>query len=119
LALPGADARTGARAKGLTGAAGIAYWQNDYETAEAWYAEAESIDRELGDPAGLADALYNTGTMASLRGDMAAAREKFSEGAAIGRELGDDAVVERFLEADGYMAFMTDELDRARLLLDE
>jgi len=119
LALPGADARTGARAKGLTGAAGIAYWQNDYETAEAWYAEAESIDRELGDPAGLADALYNTGTMAGLRGDMAAAREKFSEGAAIGRELGDDAVVERFLEADGYMAFMTDELDRARLLLDE
>src|SRR5207248_7750825 len=43
LAIPGAEARTAARAKGLTGAAGIAYWQNDYGATLAWYAEAEAI----------------------------------------------------------------------------
>ncbi|MGH2392798.1 MAG: ATP-binding protein, partial [Candidatus Limnocylindria bacterium] len=60
FALPSAGARTTARAKGLTGAAGIAYWQNDYPAATAWYEDAEALYRELGDRRGLADALYNT-----------------------------------------------------------
>ena len=119
LAVPGAEVRTAARARGVTGAAGIAYWRNDYAAAEAWYAEAESIYRELGDRVGLADALYNAGTVAAIRGDMPAVFEKLGEGAAIGRELGDDAIVERFMVADGYMAFMTDDLERARSLLEQ
>jgi predicted ATPase/class 3 adenylate cyclase len=119
LALPGAAARTIARARGLTGAAGIAYWRNEYVAAEAWYVEAESIFRELGDLVGLADALYNVGTMAGIRGDMPAVFSKLAEGTSIGRELGDDAIVERFMMAEGYMAFMTDDLERARSLLDQ
>ena len=50
---------------------------------------------------------------------MPAVFEKLGEGAAIGRELGDDAIVERFMVADGYMAFMTDDLERARSLLEQ
>jgi predicted ATPase/class 3 adenylate cyclase len=119
LALRGAAPRTTVRAKGLTGAAGIAYWQNDYEAADAWYVEAESIYRELGDRVDLADALYNTGSMAALRGDMSTVFTKLGEGEAIGRELADDGIVERFTQAQGYMAFMTDDLERARTLLDE
>jgi predicted ATPase/class 3 adenylate cyclase len=119
LALPGAGARGAARAKGLTGAAGIAYWQNDYEAAEAWYGEAEEIVRELGDRAWLTDALFNTGSVAALKGDMDTVAAKFREGMAIARELGDDEIVGRFLEAEGYMAFMGDDLDRARSLLEE
>jgi predicted ATPase/class 3 adenylate cyclase len=119
LALPGASARTAARAKGLSGAAGIAYWQNDYAAAEAWYVEVESIYRELGDRVNLADALYNTGSMAALQGDMATVNEKLGEGAAIARDLGDDDLIARFLQADGYIAFMNDDLDRARPLLEE
>jgi predicted ATPase/class 3 adenylate cyclase len=119
LALPGAAARTAARAKGLTGAAGIAYWLNDYAAAESRYAEAEAIYRELGDEVGLADALYNMGTMAAIRGDMPTVFEKLGEGGSIGRELADDGIVERFKVAEGYMAFMTDDLERARTLLDE
>jgi hypothetical protein len=45
--------------------------------------------------------------------------ERFREGQQIARELGDDVILGRFLEGDGYMAFMTDDLGRARLLLEE
>jgi predicted ATPase/class 3 adenylate cyclase len=119
LALPTAAPRSAARGKGLTGAAGVAYWQNDYAAAESWYEEAEAIYRELGDPAALADALYNVGTMAAIRGDMPTVFAKLGEGATIGRDLGDDAIVARFLQAEGYMAFMVDDLERARPLLEE
>jgi predicted ATPase/class 3 adenylate cyclase len=119
LGLPGAAEPTGARAKGLTGAAGIAYWQNDYKTALAWYAEAEDIVRQLGEPAWLADALYNTAETAALTGELDVAMARLAEGEGIGRELGDDAILGRFLQAAGYMAFMGDQLDAARGPLEE
>jgi len=119
LALPSAEDRTAARAKGLTGAAGIAYWQNDYDAAKTWYDEAEAIVRDIGDRAWLTDAIYNTASVATLRGDMPTALAKFGEGSAIARELGDDTIIARFLEAEGYLAFMTDDLPRARQLLEE
>jgi len=119
LALPGAEARTRARAMGLTGAAGIAYWQNDYASAGVWYEEAESIFRELGDMRGLVDALFNSASMAAIAGDIPAALAGFAEGERMARELGDDHEVMRFVGAEGYGAFMTDELAAARPLLDE
>jgi tetratricopeptide (TPR) repeat protein len=119
LTLPSAAARTAERAKGLTGAAGIAYWQNEYPAATDWYEEAEAIYRELGDRRGLADALYNTGSMAGIAGDMDKVRAIFGEGSAIAREIGDDQLAMRFLEAEGYMAFMTDDFDTARPRLEE
>jgi predicted ATPase len=119
LAIPGAGAPAAARAKGLTGAAGIAYWQNDYATAIAWYEEAEAIVRGLGDRVWLADALYNTGTTAALIGDMASVSSRLAEGTQIGRELGDDAILGHFLQATGYMAFMGDRLNEARGPLEE
>ena len=119
LALPAAAAPTTARAKGLTGAAGIAYWQNDYPAALAWYMEAETIIRGIGDQTWLADALYNTGTTAAVAGDMATVVARLEEGTALGRELGDDAILGRFLAAAGYMAFMSDELEAARGPLEE
>jgi predicted ATPase len=119
LAVPGFDEPTAARAKGLTGAAGIAYWQNDYAAAIAWYAEAEAIVRSLGDNVWLADAIYNSGTTAALVGDMPTVIAKIEEGTALGRELGDDAILGRFLQAAGYMAFMGDDLETARAALEE
>jgi tetratricopeptide (TPR) repeat protein len=117
LSIP--DAGAVARARGLTGAAGIAYWQNDYPAAIGWYRDTEDIVRGLGDRAWLADALYNTGTTAALIGDMATVTDRLGEGIRIGRELGDDAILGRFLQAQGYMAFMGDDLDAARGPLEE
>jgi predicted ATPase/class 3 adenylate cyclase len=119
LGLPSSATRTAARARGLTGAAGIAYWQNDYPAATAWYEEAETIYRELGDKPGIADALYNLGSMAAIRGDLDGVRAAFGEGRALASELGDDGLLIRFLEAEGYTALMVDDLDSARVLLEE
>jgi predicted ATPase/class 3 adenylate cyclase len=57
LAMP--SGRTAARAKALIGAGGIAWWQKDREAAGAFYEEAVAVERELGDPARLGEALYN------------------------------------------------------------
>jgi predicted ATPase/class 3 adenylate cyclase len=119
FALPAAGVPPAIRARGLTGAAGIAYWRNDYAAAAAWYAEAESIVRDLGDDVWLTDAIYNTASVAMLQGDMETTATKFREGSEIARRLGDDAIIGRYLEADGYLAFMTDDLERARALLEE
>jgi predicted ATPase/class 3 adenylate cyclase len=119
LALPQAAPPTAARAKGLTGAAGIAYWQNDYHAATAWYAEAEEVIRALGDRVWLADAVYNSGTTAAVSGDHELMAAKLAEGIALGRELSSDEILGRFLQAEGYMAFMGDDLVKARGLLEE
>jgi predicted ATPase/class 3 adenylate cyclase len=119
LAMPGAQARTAGRAKGLTGAAGIAYWQNDYAAADAWYVEVEDIVRELGDRVWLTEAIFNVGEMAALRGDLPTVDAKFAEGKAIARDLADDQILAHYLQGEGYMAFMGDDLARARPALEE
>ena len=119
LALPSAVPRTAARARGLTGAAGIAYWQNDYDAAGAWYLEVEGIVRALGDRAWLAEALFNVSEVAGLRGDMETVEAKLGEGKTIAREIGDDRLLTQYLQGEGYMAFMGDDLARARPALEE
>ena len=59
LALPSGTAATAARAKALIGAGGIAWWQRDRESAGRFYSEAVEVERRLGNPAGIAEALYN------------------------------------------------------------
>jgi predicted ATPase/class 3 adenylate cyclase len=59
LDLPSGQQATSARAKALIGAGGMAWWQKDREAAGTCYEEAVAIERELGDPACLAEALYN------------------------------------------------------------
>ena len=59
LAMPSGQARSKARAKALIGVGGMAWWQKDREAAGASYEEALAIERELGDPARIAEALYN------------------------------------------------------------
>lgn len=119
LAIPNAQSPTRARALGLTGAAGIAYWQNDYPVAEAWYLEIEAIYRDLGDQPALSDALFNTASMAAIRGDLEEAVRQFSEGETIARQIGDEKLVMRHLGAKGYGALMTDDFATARPLIEE
>ena len=58
LAMPRGPAAT-ARAKALIGAGGMAWWQRDRAAARDLYDEAVAVERERGDPVGLAEALYN------------------------------------------------------------
>jgi predicted ATPase/class 3 adenylate cyclase len=59
LAMPSGLESTSARAKALIGAGGMAWWQQDREAAGAFYEQAVAIERDLGDPARIAEALYN------------------------------------------------------------
>jgi len=82
--------RTAARAKALTGAGGIAWWQEDMAAAQVFYEEALAIERELGDPAGIAEALYNQGFILGARDDFDAAVRLFEESLELFRRAGDE-----------------------------
>src|SRR5918996_385327 len=57
LHAPGGAGRTPQRFKALTGAGGLAYWQNDYPATVRFYSEALEIARELDEPQAVAEAL--------------------------------------------------------------
>jgi hypothetical protein len=57
--MPSGQAPSAARAKALIGAGGIAWWRQDRDSAGRCYGEAVDIERSLGDPDRIAEALYN------------------------------------------------------------
>jgi predicted ATPase len=69
LAMPSGQAPTGARARALAGAGGIAWWQEDIAAARRFYEAALAVERELGDPTRTADALYNLSFVAGAERD--------------------------------------------------
>jgi tetratricopeptide (TPR) repeat protein len=95
LALPSGQGRTPARAKALTGAGGIAWWQEDIAAARGFYEEALAIEREFGDPGRIAEALYNQAFVAGAGGDFDAAVRLFQESLELSRRAGDERGVTR------------------------
>jgi predicted ATPase/class 3 adenylate cyclase len=87
-ALAAAPARTPARARALTVAAGLAGDLGDEEAARARAEQALALHRELGDEWGAALALFMLG-ISAIYSDPARARDCFTESAALFRELGD------------------------------
>jgi len=96
LAMPSGQAPTAARAKALTGAGGIAWW-SDQAAARAFYDEALAIERELGDPARLAEALYNEAFAVAADHDLDGAARLLDESLALFRQVGDEHGVVRVL----------------------
>lgn len=74
LAMPAGQARTAERAKALIGVGGVAWWQKDRDATGAAYEEALAIERELGDPVRIAEALYNLAFVVAGQDIDAAAR---------------------------------------------
>jgi predicted ATPase/class 3 adenylate cyclase len=85
LAMPAGQGRTPPRAKALTGAGGIAWWQVDHARAGAFYGEALAIERELGDPRRIAEALYNQAFVAGATGDLGRSVDLLEESLALFR----------------------------------
>jgi predicted ATPase/class 3 adenylate cyclase len=117
LALPGAEARTAARANALQSAGMLARRQGDYGAARALLEESLAIRRELGDKGGIASALGSLGWAAHDQGDQGAARALFGESLAIDRELGDKGALS--LMGLGCVAREQGEYGAARALLEE
>ena len=96
LAMPSGLGPTPARAKALTGAGGIAWW-SDRAAARAFYDEALAIERRLGDPARLAEALYNEAFAVADEHDLDTAARLLDEALALFRQVGDERGAARVL----------------------
>jgi predicted ATPase/class 3 adenylate cyclase len=88
LACPGAAGATPARAKALNGAGGLAYWQNDFPAAQAYYEEHLELVRGLGDRLALAEAYLNLGFMSAIGRDYEAALAHYDESRKLFAEFG-------------------------------
>ncbi|HEY6709419.1 MAG TPA: tetratricopeptide repeat protein [Actinomycetota bacterium] len=95
LARPAGRGPTPARAKALAGAGGIAWWQEDIAAARRFYDEALAVERRLGDPAGIDDALYNQAFVVAAEGDFEGAFGLYEESLELFRRAGDEAGVAR------------------------
>jgi predicted ATPase/class 3 adenylate cyclase len=89
LALPSGQGATAARAKALIGAGGIAWWQRDRESAGRFYSEALAVERQLGDPGRIAEALYNLAFVVA-GDDIGDAARLLDESLELFREVGDE-----------------------------
>ncbi|HEB65838.1 MAG TPA: tetratricopeptide repeat protein, partial [Chloroflexi bacterium] len=65
------------------------FWQNDYEASQAYFEEALTIHREVGDLRGELSACNNLGLLRQTRGDFPQARDFFEQGLAICEKTGD------------------------------
>jgi predicted ATPase/class 3 adenylate cyclase len=97
LAVPSGQRGTTARAKALTGAGGIAWWQNDHRAARGFYGEALAIERELGDPVRIAEALYNEAFVVAAADDLESAARLLDESLELFRSVDDEIGVARAL----------------------
>jgi tetratricopeptide (TPR) repeat protein len=96
LSLPGGEPRH--RADALEALGGVYWWQGEIDRCLGPYREALEIQRRLGDPAAIANAIYNTaiaeGVAANTTGVTDATRRAvyglYDEGEQIYRELGDE-----------------------------
>jgi predicted ATPase len=119
LAAPGGQDRTPARGKALTGAGGIAYWQNDYPAAWAHYGEAVELYRDLGDRPRLANALYNMGFQPAVDHRYEEAAPYFEEAVHIAREEGLTETQAAAQSMLGYIEMWRRNYDAALPLVEE
>ncbi len=114
LKLPHSADHPRQRAKALEGAGGVAYWQNDFSAAEAYYTEALDLHRQLGERAEIANALYNLSFAYQVpQKDLALARSLLEESLALYRELRDSAGMAKVSWALSSGALAEEDLDGA------
>jgi predicted ATPase len=130
LAIPGCADHPAERLRALEAAGGVAYWLGEMEGAAVFYEEALVIARERGDPAEVAQALFNLSFAYIMpRTKMERAHELVDESLSIFRRLGDEAGIMRAQWARGSIQVFQDAwqeaaadfretLHRARLLRD-
>jgi predicted ATPase len=117
LAIPGPPAAV--RAGGLTGLAGLAYWQGDYATALAVYEEALSIYRAERDRMMEAETLYAMSTTRTWSGDPVGGGQLADEALAGFIALGARDKIGEALMAQGFARWMKNDLAGARPLWEQ
>jgi predicted ATPase len=96
LGHPAGGGTTAARAKALIGAGGIGWWQRDREAAGRFYSEALEVERVLGDPGRIAEALYNLAYVVAGE-DIEGAARLLDESLELFRRAGDERGIAQVL----------------------
>ncbi len=97
LAMPSGQRPTAARAKALSGAGGIAWWQVDHPAARSFYDEALAVERQVGAPARIAEALYDDAFAQGAAGDFQTANGLLEESLDLFRQTKNEHGVARVL----------------------
>lgn len=115
IALPDVTAHAKAWAKALEAAGGIAYWQGDMAAAEAFYEKNLSLQRDLKDTPGTANALYNLAfTYGAAQTDLEKARSHYLQSLSLYEELADRASIARVHWGLAYVEFSLGNYSGAR-----
>ena len=109
-----------ARARALEAAGGVAYWQGDMPTAQAFYDECLGLTREGGDKRALANAIYNDSfPMMVNRVNLDQALILLGEALPLYRELGEDSGISSCLWGIANGLYFQERYDEAIPALDE
>ena len=96
---------------------GVAYWQRDLSAGEAACAAAVRLAEQMGDPAALAEAVYNLAFPIWQQGRMEEAQRLADRSEQLFTDLGDADGIARALWLHGILAVLTGDLDTAERLL--
>jgi predicted ATPase len=113
------DVPGGVKAKALTAAGGLAYWQRDYVAARHFYEEALAIRRRLGRPSEIAESLYNLGFLIVIGGETDRAQRLYEESRELYSSIDDGQGEAYALSALGVVADVNGEFEEARELVQD
>jgi predicted ATPase/class 3 adenylate cyclase len=106
LEMPGSRDEPANRARALEAAGGVAYWQGDMDGAQVYYDEALELARARGDPAGIANALYNASFPHNVGlSDLPKAQALLEEALPIFQQLGNERGYAQILWGLGQIYF--------------
>lgn len=111
----GSDTSDDLRVAALDALGGVRYWQGDQAAAQGAYSEVLAIRRRQGDPARIADALYNLSFTYLFQSQTGMGGTLLDEATAILRGLGDDAGLGRVLWARANAAWTSGDRTQARM----
>lgn len=114
LAQPGGSRQC--RAKAMEAMGGILWWQGKMEECEGVYRQTLDTQREIGEPAEIANALYNHSLALAATGVADESWNELEEAEAIYRELDDPAGLGNVLWGKGNWAMFMGDNERTREL---
>jgi predicted ATPase/class 3 adenylate cyclase len=119
MAMPGAQARTAVRVRGLSALGSTAYWQGDHAPLESAWGEALEIAKEIGDVRMVAHALFDYSFVSLMKEDFDAAARLLREGLAVAKDAGDPKLVGSAMQYLGYLSAYRGDLAEGMDLLSQ